>query len=418
MAVSPKKCHATGKGLRVVELGESASAFLHVVDYEGYPYTKPVENLICELVSEESNGEKIVCAVEKTEVSGEYEISYKPVSRGRHQLHIKVEGGHIKESPFPVFVLNRYQLSTAKYAIDDKIKWPNGVAVNSKGHIIVVERGAHCVSIFNSAGEKVIPSFGSFGTEIGEFNEPRGVAVDDKDNILVVDSWNHRIQKFTSDGAFIIESQILDHRFHLKHPAGIAIHPYNKRVYVADNNNHCIKILNPDLTLWSSFGYKDSDDKKFKSSEDSDDEQFKSSDDSDDEQFKSGSGNGQFKNPYDVAFDSTGKVYVADQNNHRVQVFTAEGDYLKQFGSYGSGSGELNGPNCICIDAEDVVYVTEWHNNRVSLFACGFSEPRFLISFGSPGSNLGQYKTPYGIALDKDGNIYVADLANNRIQVF
>ena len=64
------------------------------------------------------------------------------------------------------------------------------------------------------------------------------------------------------------------------------------------------------------------------------------------------------------------------------------------------------------------MYVTEWHNNRVSLFACGFSEPRFLISFGSPGSNLGQYKTPYGIALDKDENIYVADLANNRIQVF
>ena len=332
MAVSPEKCHATGKGLRVAELGESASAFLHVVDCEGKPYTgtKPVESLICELVSEESNGEKIVCAVEKTEASEKYEISYKPVSRGRHQLHIKVEGEHIKESPFPVFVLNRYQLSTAKYAINDEIKWPNGVAVNSKGHIIVVERRVHCVSIFNPAGEKVIPSFGSFGSRIGEFNEPRGVAVDDEDNILVVDGWNHRIQKFTADGAFITKSQIPE-KFDLKHPTGIAIHPYNKKVYVADNNNHCIKILNPDLTLWSSFGYKDSDDKKFKSSEDSDDEQFKSSDDSDDEQFKSGSGDGQFKNPYDVAFDNTGNIYVADQNNHRVQVFTADGKYLKQF---------------------------------------------------------------------------------------
>ena len=374
--VSPHKCYATGKGLGVAELGESVSVILHIVDNECRPYIHPVKNRTCELVSE-STDEKIVCAVKKPKAIGEYEISYKPISRGRHQLHIKVEGENIKESPFSVVV---------KYPL----KWPNGVAVNSKGHIIVVEQGAHRVSIFNPAGEKVIPSFGSFGSQIGQFNEPRGVAVDDEDNILVVDSWNHRIQKFASDGAFITAT-VTSKEFYFQHPAGIAIHPSSKRVYVADNNNHCIKILNPDLTLSSSFGHE-------------------------------GSGNGQFKNPYDVAFDSAGNVYVADQNNHRIQIFTANGDYLMQFGRYGSGNGELNGPNGIYIDTKDVVYVTEWHNNRVSLYGYqdvdDFLVPQFLNSFGYLGSKRGQFKSPYGITIDKDENIYVADLANNRVQVF
>jgi DNA-binding beta-propeller fold protein YncE len=390
--VAPHKCYATGNGLqRIVKFGESVSAILHVVDIAGEPYTKPVKNLICELVSEESTGEKIVCSVGKTEASGEYDINYNPINQGRHQLHIKVKGEHIKESPFSVFVLN---LDTAKYAIIGeqidsgesvyKLRWPNGVAVNSVGDIVVVERGAHCVSVFIPVGEKLIQSltFGSFGSQIGEFNEPRGVAVDDKDNILVVDSWNHRIQKFTSGGKFITTSERL-----FQHPAGIAIHPSSKRVYVADNNNHCVTILNRDLILFDFFGH------------------------------------GRFRNPYDVAFDSTGRVYVADQNIHRIQIFTAEGKYLMQFGSHGSGDGKLNGPNGICIDGDDVLYVTEWHNNRISLFSCQHVGdglvPQFLKSFGTLGNKQGQFKSPYGIALNlPKTHIYVTDLANNRIQIF
>jgi DNA-binding beta-propeller fold protein YncE len=391
--VDPHKCNATGKGLQgEVKLGESVSAILHVVDIVGEPYTKPVESLTCELMSE-STGEKMVCSVGKTEANGEYEISYKPISRGWHQLHIKVKGKHIKESPFTVFVVNRYRLDTANYAIIGeqidsgesgyKLKWPNGVAVNSRGDIIVVEQGAHCVSIFDPEGEKVFPSFGSFGSRIGEFNEPRGVAVDEEDNILVVDSWNHRIQKFKSGGKFIKTSEEI-----FQHPAGIAIHPSSKRIYVADNNNYCVTILNPDLTLFDCFG------------------------------------RGRFRNPYDLAFDSTGtRVYVVDQNSHQIQIFTAEGKYLMQFGSHGSGDGKLNGPNGICIDGENVVYVTEWHNNRISLFSCQHVGdgivPQFLKSFGTLGNKQGQFKSPCGIALNlPKTHTYVADLANNRIQIF
>ena len=68
---------------------------------------------------------------------------YQPASRGRHQLHIKVEGDHIKGSPFPVTVkLPVLTLRGVNRAI--------GVAFNKRSEIIVAERGEHCVSIFTS----------------------------------------------------------------------------------------------------------------------------------------------------------------------------------------------------------------------------------------------------------------------------
>ena len=56
---------------------------------------------------------------------------------------------------------------------------------------------------------------------------------------------------------------------------------------------------------------------------------------------KEGSGKGWFSIPYCVACDSTGKVYVADRGNHRIQVFTAKGEFLRMFGRRGQGRGEL-----------------------------------------------------------------------------
>ena len=104
--VSPEKCHATGKGLEVAKLGERATAVLHVIDQKGMVCSTPVETLICELVSESAD-EKIDCSVKKTEACGQYKMSYQATSQGRHQLHIKVEGEHIKGSPFPVTVQGR-----------------------------------------------------------------------------------------------------------------------------------------------------------------------------------------------------------------------------------------------------------------------------------------------------------------------
>ena len=84
--------------MEVAKLGERATAVLHVVDQKGKAHTTPVETVTCELVSE-ITGENMDCSVKKTAASGQCEISYQATSRGRHQLHIKMEGEHIKGSP-------------------------------------------------------------------------------------------------------------------------------------------------------------------------------------------------------------------------------------------------------------------------------------------------------------------------------
>ena len=261
------------------------------------------------------------------------------------------------------------------------VKAPRGVTINQRREIIVAESNKHCISIFSPAGEK-LQSFGSYGSRHGQFNAIRGVAVDGDGNILAVDHC-HRIQKFLPDGKFITSiGKKGKNPLEFNQPMSIAVHPLNKKVYIVDNGNHRVQILNPDLTISSCFG-------------------------------SYGSANGQLSYPWDVAFDSSGNVYVADLCNEYIQVFTAEGEFLRKFGKYGGGNGELSGPTGISIDSEDVVYVTD--NNSVLEFTC---EGEFLTSFGSKGSGPGQFSAPREIAVDKDGVVYVSDSGNNRLQIF
>ena len=367
--VSPVKCYATGPGLKIAKVGERATAVLYVVNDRGKACTTPVENVTCELQSE-STGKMTKCAVKKTEAN-QFEISYQPTIRERHQLHIKVREEHIKGSPFAVIV----KLPLKKFGTLINIgglKQPLGLTVSQSGNIIVSEFDKHCVSIFNPAGEKV-KSFGSQGSGDGQFIRPAGVAVDAEDNILVVDRNNHRVQKFTSDGNFIAAvGSHGNNQLEFEFPRGIAFHPSTRKVYVADRCNQRVQILNSNLTFFSILGRVG----------------------------RVGSGDGQFDYPWDVAFDSVGNVYVTDSMNHRIQVFTAKGEFL---------------PNCIAIDSDDVVYVTEGSNHRVSIFTC---DGDFLTSFGSKGTRPGQFDAPYGIAIDKNGVVCVSDQHNNRVQLF
>ena len=105
---------------------------------------------------------------------------------------------------------------------------------------------------------------------------------------------------------------------------------------------------------------------------------------------------------------------MADCDGHRIQVFTAEGKFLRNFGKKGSGDGELNFPSSVSIDSDDIVYVTD-SNHRVSMFT---SEGQFLRSFGTYGKGPGQFNYPRGIAVDRDGLVYVSDYNNNRMQIF
>ena len=67
--------------------------------------------------------------------------------------------------------------------------------------------------------------------------------------------------------------------------------------------------------------------------------------------------------------DALGQVFVADFYNHRIQVFTDEGDFLVEFGSQGSAPEEFERPTDITVDAKGNIYVVDFGNNRIQKFA-------------------------------------------------
>src|SRR5204863_3307550 len=76
-----------------------------------------------------------------------------------------------------------------------------------------------------------------------------------------------------------------------------------------------------------------------------------------------------FYDPYGVALDAAGNVYVADLYNHRIQRFTSAGVYVTQFGSLGSENGQLRVPYDVAVDAAGNVFVADTNNQRIQKFA-------------------------------------------------
>ena len=378
----PSKCRVTGKGIEAAVVGEMSTALLQVINFKGQSCEEPILSVECELVSKLS-GTATHCSIERTGQS-QYEINYQPTIKGRHQLHVKVEGQHIRGSPFTISAKSSVEKLGIPILTLHGVKEPWGVAVNQRGEVIVAEHDGHCVSMFSPSGKK-LRSFGTRGSGGGKFRSPRGVAVDSESTIYVADTYNYRIQKFNPDGKFLTavggEGQ---EPLQFDMPIDIAFNSANKMIYVVDYYNHRIQVLNSDLTFSSSFG-------------------------------EYGSSKGQLAYPRGIACDSSGKVYVADDDNSRVQVFTAKGKFLKIFGRHGDDGRELSGPEGVAIDSNDMVYVSESGTNCVSLYS---SEGVFVTSFGSCGEGPGQFNYPYGVAVDISGVVYVCDNHNNRVQIF
>ena len=374
--LNPSNCHATGKGLEAAIVGKMSAVLLLAINYGGKLYGETIKSLECELES------KITCTRTSCSIANigqsQYEINYQPTIKGRHHLHIKVEGQHVRGSPFSLAVKSpgeTLKLGTPILTIGG-VENPWGVAVNQSGEVVVSETGRDCVSVFSPSGAN-LRSLGH-----GQFNNIHGVAVDGTGNILVADYENHRIQKFTAEGQFLAAVGTNgDGPQQFVNPMDILCS--GNKVFVAEYINHRIQVLNSDLTFSSTFG-------------------------------KEGSGKGQFKFPQGIACDSTGNVYVADRDNHRIQVFTAEGKFLRMFGRRGQSKGELNRPIGIAVH-DGLLYVGEGGNGRVSVFTL---EGQFVTSFGSKGTGPGQFQWPCGLAVDNSGVVYVCDYQNNNVQAF
>ena len=118
---------------------------------------------------------------------------------------------------------------------------------------------------------------------------------------------------------------------------------------------------------------------------------------------------GELNSPRSLAIHyKTENVYIADTNNHRLQVFSCNGDYLFMF------SEKMNGPIGICV-SQNKVFVTQYASHCINMYEL---EGKLIKSVGSEGNGEAQFNCPHGLDVsDGTNNIYVCDCDNHRIQI-
>lgn len=129
-----------------------------------------------------------------------------------------------------------------------------------------------------------------------------------------------------------------------------------------------------------------------------------------------GAGKGQLDLPHGIAVDTEDRVYVADRNNARIQVFGAAGGYLDSW----SGP-DLGRPFGVEV-ANGVVYVIDGGDQiadkpagRVVILS---REGKVIGHFSGPGTGPGLLSDPHDLAVDSKGRVYVAELGTKRVQRF
>ena len=122
-----------------------------------------------------------------------------------------------------------------------------------------------------------------------------------------------------------------------------------------------------------------------------------------------GEGRGEFNALCDVKFDTAGNMYVAELGNGRVQVMDRSGQFIRQF-----GEGKVDRPSGLHI-ADKYVYVSDLSGRCILVYE---TSGQFVTSFGRPGQSVGEFRSPYCITSCVDGYIHVCDLGNDRVQIF
>ena len=307
----------------------------------------------------------------------QYKVSYTAVSRGQHKLHVQVNDREINGSPFTMTVyLDPTQLGCPVRVVTD-LKYPYGIAYNSRGEMIVSEYHGYRVSIIDNRGKK-IRTFGSLGNSPDQMKCPQGIAIDDMDNIYV--SSQHKLQKFTSNGELIkFAGQQGWKEAEFNGPRGVTLH--DNQVYVCDGDNHRIQVFDLNLNFVRSIGSR-------------------------------GKGRGEFNEPFDVKLDTAGNIYIADFNNSRVQVLDNSGHFIRTLGD--EGERKLGHPSGLHI-ADKYVYISDFGGDCIVVYE---TSGQFVTSFGRSGQNEGEFSIPFCITSCVDGFIRVCDHFNDRVQIF
>ena len=313
---------------------------------------------------------------------GIYNVSYCPIVQGTIKLLVKVNGVHIRGSPFTVMVKPFYVRPLLSFGQqgsgEGMLKKPLGVAVNDKDEIVVADEWNHRVQVFDSNGT-FLRSFGHEGKNAGEFKFPFGIAIDRDRNILVSEYGNHRVQIFSREGRHLGSfggKGSLDS--HLLEPRGLSLDSTGN-VIVADTGNKLIKIFTLDGRFVMKIG-----------------------------------GQGSLSGP--VHCVQCGEYFtVSDEAEHCIKVFNREGHFQYKFGEQGSGDGEFISPWLLSVTQSKHLLVCDRYNNRIQVFKV---DGTFVQKFGLKGSKSGELTGPFSSAVLSNGQIVVSELDNHRIQIF
>ncbi|PFX25575.1 E3 ubiquitin-protein ligase TRIM71 [Stylophora pistillata] len=129
---------------------------------------------------------------------------------------------------------------------------------------------------------------------------------------------------------------------------------------------------------------------------------------------------GQFHTPSGIAFDANGRIVVGDSGNQRIQFFSGEGEYNCQIISNTGldpfapvGEGNITSPSH-CIQYKSYLFVSHRDDHRIKMFD---REEKFLNNFGSKGIGNKQFNEPCCLSVDKAGQLMICDKLNHRVQL-
>jgi DNA-binding beta-propeller fold protein YncE len=255
----------------------------------------------------------------------------------------------------------------------------SGIAIDKNDNVWVFNRGAHPVLEFDKSG-KLLQAW----TEV-PVTSAHGLRVDRDGNIWTVDVAAHRVMKFTPGGHLLMmigqvggSAGTNETPDGFNRPTNLAFAP-NGDFFVSDGyvNSRVVR-YNKDGEHILHWGSK-------------------------------GTGDGQFDLVHDVALDSQGRVYVADRNNQRVQIFDQSGKFLGKWTDVGAPWG------LDYVARENAIYMCDGVNNRIVKLNLDGQIVGVLSSYGKVPGKL---DFPHSIAVDSTGAIYVAEIKNWRVQKF
>lgn len=260
------------------------------------------------------------------------------------------------------------------------------VGVDKQDRVYAFNRGEHPVIVFDRDGT-FLRSWGE-----GVFTRAHGVTMGPDDTIYLTDDGDHTVRHCTLDGKILMEIGIPG-----KPAPFMSGHPFNRCTHVA---------LSPSGELYISDGYGNARVHKY-----SPDGKLLFS------WGEPGTDPGQFNIVHNICTDHEGWVYVADRENHRVQVFDGNGKYETQWNNMHRPCGLYmdRGPNPLCYIGElgSGMPVNKDIPNLGPRVTITTTEGKVLARLGDlhPGEGPGQFIAPHGVTVDSHGDIYVGEVS-------